>query len=450
MVFDRESFPLATMGIRVPNRHRPFCILLALVPACPITVLGVELSYRVDLDAFSAIYWQDNGAAEDSAAFAQILVGAGLRWNDTPWSVESELRLLADSESYTAGSALFIDDNLKRPHIALGEAYLQYLGDRWEWRLGNQYFTDGEGEFYSLVNQINALDIIDLPTFRQLPSPALSASFFGDGGTFRGVFVPFFTPSRLPQPGDRWFPDLANTFPIALPPLVPRELPSRDLEHAQGGLQWKSSDLLPNTDISLQVFYGIDTVGVYSYSPISPAPGLSRVFPRYTEWSGTFNTALERYSIYGELSFHDTEDRAADDDYVETLVGLNIDLTDLSPVYLDDLRLFFEYAGETTARHANRTGPYPRYLPTQQFVRPLQNTLIVGLRAEEFLRKTADAGLVYNLDDGDWFLQLGGRFRTRAGVWIGLQLVLLDGEADAFFGRWRRNDRFSASIQFDY
>jgi hypothetical protein len=431
-------------------RARRLWLLTACFQAVHRDAGAAETSLLADFEVYGGTYLNRRDGVEDAVVFAEMLLAGTWKSPTTPWSLHGKTRLQTDSSDYTEGAALLVDDGYRRPCVSLDEAYVQYRGDRWEFGAGNQYFADGEGEFYSLTNQINGRDLLDLPRYRSLPSLSLSTFYFGDLGAIRAVVVPAFTPSRLPQPGDRWFPevqDYATGMPLSF---LGRDLPGRNLENLQAGLQLKSSRLVPGGDLSLQVFYGLDTIGVYSIQPLPGALGLLQVFPRYTEWSTTYNIVRGRYAFYGELSYHDTENNEADDDYVENLFGISMDLTGTSPVLLDDLRLFLEYAGESTVTRAGSGGLSGGFMPTGQFVRPLQNSVIIGLRGEQFLHFSLDGGLLYNLDDGDWLFQFGGRYRTRAGIWLGLHMILLDGAKGSFLSRWRDNDRLFLSIQYNH
>ncbi|MGY8689714.1 MAG: hypothetical protein ACKVHP_18520, partial [Verrucomicrobiales bacterium] len=99
-------------------------------------------------------------------------------------------------------------------------------------------------------------------------------------------------------------------------------------------------------------------------------------YPQYYEVGASFSTVLGEWQVHGEGSYHSTNRKEMDDDYIDYIVGVNRTFSDLPIPGVEETRLIVEYAGEEITREISAGSPY---LGSRQFSRPFEDALIGNL-----------------------------------------------------------------------
>ncbi len=170
-----------------------------------ILIVSLLLSSRLKADQVSL------------SGFAQGLFGGKLQQTKlTPSDYSaSELRLQMRIESHAGDADLFsktdfVYDNVTQPEYQweLREAYLKYtLFKRLDFKVGRQILTWGTGDLI-FINDLFAKDYESFFSGRddeylKAPQTSIRTEFYTGAGTFSLVWMPRFTPNRIPN-GERF------------------------------------------------------------------------------------------------------------------------------------------------------------------------------------------------------------------------------------------------------
>jgi len=361
-----------------------------------------------------------------------------------------------DSADKTAFDAEFLEDSLQRPAFTVHEAYAAWYGDVYEIAAGKKIFTWGVGDGYKPTDNINPSDSLDVPTAEKIGVPALSLYRYGETVNVDFVFVPFFTPSRVPEKIDnRWAVldtsglDRVNQIYGQYPTVVDagRDLPSKSLENAQYALKLGSSTLLTGWDLAASYYRGFYPIGVLE-SRVIP-PGLSggvmtpprlivkKMYPKCQEFGGSFSTASGDWEFHGEAAFHLTDDEEMDIDYWEYIAGFNYTFPETFTDHLEKIMATVEYAGLSVTRDR----PEDSRFSDAGFGRGLTNS-VLGRVTFKFSEDTQfEVAGAYNFDDGDYTAEAVLMHKAFDRITVETGYQLFEGPEGSFFGEWNDNDR---------
>jgi hypothetical protein len=283
---------------------------------------------------------------------------------------------------------------------------------------------------------------------KRMGVPALRAQAdFGHTG-LEGVWVPFFTPARLPILGKRWYPTLP---PTALAPLGPsgqeiavdvtyregtRTFPARTLANGQWGLRW--NQIVRGGEFSLSYLDTFNDTGFLSTTAhvetATPAPrlavALDRRYFRMRVVGADFASELGPVGVRGEMAFVDETDPGDLDRFVY-VVGLDR--------RWKDWFVIAQYADRIGGHQAAGIPVFPNLglratvlSRIERTIDPSQSVelkLALGLRDRDRLMQ-----LSYNLSISDtWRLTLGG--------------ALFGGSRTGFLGQYRGNDALTVQLR---
>ncbi|MCR4675956.1 MAG: hypothetical protein K5634_01855 [Sphaerochaetaceae bacterium] len=126
---------------------------------------------------------------------------AGDPWKFTSATVKQTLEL----DVYGENTDLYVNGGAEYEALGsevtafLSEAYADYFTGRFAFRLGRQKASWGTSEIMSAVNVITPSDLSDPVESSPLAIDALKLSYDAFPYSFDFYFIPFFTPSTLPQ-----------------------------------------------------------------------------------------------------------------------------------------------------------------------------------------------------------------------------------------------------------
>ena len=174
--------------------------------------------------------------------------------------------------------------------LEVREAYVEIYDfplNRMDFRAGRQLIPWGAGDLVSPTDNINPQDLVDFKDFgRRLGSDALQFIWYPGSLTVTAVFIPVFTPARLPAGWMELFlpPELAGLSEEA----IQVSLPATTLSDSAFGL--KLAGRLGGFDLSLSYLDGrydlpvLETVQGELVDPMNPASRkwkeASLIFPR--------------------------------------------------------------------------------------------------------------------------------------------------------------------------
>lgn len=361
------------------------------------------------------------------------------------WQLTMIPLLRGDAGNKTASEFRLLEDEALRPAATFRELHLTYYGDSFELAVGKQTFSWGTGDAVRPTDNLNPVDLLDLPTAKKIGVPALSIFWFGDKVDFEIVALPFFVPDRLPGTRNRWaiVPDsIAEDFRRGFgftPRLgdVERSLLAHDLDNVQAGVRLSSSSLVTGWDLELSAFRGFDPFGLLLSEIRPPFVDLTFVYPEFWEVGGAFSTTQGRFEWHGEVALHQTVREELDDDYLQYIFGFNYTISVGRPS-LDRVLFGLEYLGEEVTRDHPTGGD----LVQTGFDRVLTDTAVGRVVLSFSERTLLEVGGTFNFADGGYLARVAVRHTAFDALEVQAGFDLLEGDMTSFYGNWDNNDRF--------
>jgi hypothetical protein len=422
-------------------------LIVLSVALAPVGSARGEVEWSPVTGEFTARYM---GYDEDSPREDRNHFGEGELTINITGRLTEKLQLVAipllqyDTADKTADEIEFHENELQRPAGTFKELHLTYYGKSFELSVGKQIFTWGPAPIFRPTDNLNAADVLDVPTVHKVGAPAISLLAYGEVDV-QIVLVPLFTPWRLPQADNRWtiLPEdvlrqIEDVVGFEPPILLERILPQDDLENMQAGIRLRSSSLVDGWDLELSAFHGHDPFGLFDSALLFPPVRIEvdQVYPEYNEVGGGFSTAAGKFTLHAEATYHRTSG-TIDDDYWQYVGGFDYIMDSGIPKALDRIQIGLEYAGESIDNLNTR----PISTFSTGFDRVFVNTA-AALVAFVFSEDTSlRAGGTINFNEDDFLVhaevshRLIGSLRLRAGVDV------FSGPEMTYYGTWDENDR---------
>ncbi|MDJ0837748.1 MAG: hypothetical protein QNK37_14630 [Acidobacteriota bacterium] len=394
--------------------------------------------------ALTGYHYFDEHPTDDERTPFELLISQDLDLDfSETWKLVAGLEYRADTRPFVAGIIdEEVEESARRYYVNARELYLQYAGDKLDFRLGKQVFAWGKADSYNPTDNLNPYDYLDFLTSEKLGVVAASLGYSGANAGFDLVMVPRVNPSRIPTTDNRWFAQLQAFDPSSLPPFViqDRQLPDNDLENAQYGLRfWGTAG---GWDLALIAYHGFDTIPVVQITPDISGQfvNLTPVLNEIDEYGLALARAFGETSIHLEASYRETEEDF-DDDFITWIVGMNRNF--YVGGALEEIRLILEYIDEsetTTKMNAGRV--------SSGLNRPFRDTLVVDTSFIINQDTSIVLRAALNLDDSDNFIQPLFKHAFSDSLKLETGLDLIDGDPGTFWGNWEANDRFFAQLLY--
>jgi hypothetical protein len=235
-------------------------------------------------------------------------------------SSRTRLRLEALSTLDEGRASAFVSFNLQHNNILpdktgfeLREAYVEYVSDKWDLRVGRQIIVWGKADGMQITDLISPLDLTeflarDYDDIRT-PVEALKFRLLGEKTNFELVWVPIFKPAALPEGDNPW--SLTNdAFELACPNshvIVHDPMkPAKKLGNSE--LFSKFSLYLSGIDLAFSAFYTWDDFGV-SFWDLYSQDGHEYLethyqYHRVGGFGAEFSLPLGQVVLRGESAFY--------------------------------------------------------------------------------------------------------------------------------------------------
>jgi len=396
----------------------------------------------------------------------------------------------------------------KDRYVEISEAYLSFYVSGLDLRVGIQKFAWGTLDQFNPTDNVNPWDLRHPFTTdsleRKIGIPAVRALF---GSSFSSVLVeaiwmPFYVPYRMPDPGDRWYPPLFEAvtsyptpdfgLPIDLPPIniiqfnTEPDLPPRTFENSDFAI--RLSRTIGTADISVSYFYGYDRQPVFGVD--GPIVADLQFLPPELELTYLMNLQpqLHRVQIFGlDMAMSRgaftirAEGAFIKDRYInvglDAIAGLADDfefpgLSELDiSVGPNRLTVSFPYSPQIAfPKNLLSIGggvdyQWGAHLFTLQLVgnsilnyegepliyKEFELIMVLGVNSR-FLEDTllVEAGLVLNPMSDFWMVSLEPRYLITDAWSVSTRLLLLDGDQQTYLGQYAQNDEISFSVRFAF
>ncbi|MCP4273647.1 MAG: hypothetical protein GY781_17100 [Gammaproteobacteria bacterium] len=375
--------------------------------------------------------------------------------DSTTYTISPRLRF--DNVSWASG----IIDEIREADedrfvLNIDEGYLTHSSDKYDISVGKIKYEWGTADGYNPTDNINPYDFTDVPTSEKIGVPSISFNYFHEMANLEFVFVPVFTPSRLPGLDNRWIGSLSEVrknFNQANFIRGRKELPVSNLDNSQFAIRLSSSTLVDGWDLSLSYYDGIDPIGVLrgeldtsvvlagllQGKTVLPNVTLFRVFPHYREIGADFSTTFGKFEVHGEIAAHITDGSKMNDDYVEYVTGINYNFDEISFEFIEEIMLVLEFASEEILDEKTQGNEFSG---SGEYIRPFNNAVLTKINFKFTEDTKLEISSAINLDDKDWYVRpiVSHKFFDNTKIEMGFDIIT--GHSDTFFGKWRDNDRF--------
>ena len=340
------------------------------------------------------------------------------------WRFAAGLDARTDSHRQVERSLEFSwpDRVLRRPVLAVRRLSASYTRGPLSLEFGKQFIRWGKADILNPTDRFAPRDFLNVAQPDFLPVTGARLTCGGQSDSIDLVWVPLFTPSRMPLAGQRWAP---------LPAGVPlRDLGSRFPGGSQFGARWNHIGRL--AEYSLSFYDGRNHLPLIDARLALPVE-FQRFYPRLRMYGADAALPLRWLTLKGEAAYFSSSTRQADE-YVLYVVQLERQIGEWT--------LVGGYAGEAvTARRSTL-----EFAPDRGLTRALLARAGYTIDAN---RSLALETAVRRNGDGMWlkfeYSQAFGRhWRATAGfAWI-------RGVASDFLGQYHRNSHAILALRYSF
>ncbi len=360
-----------------------------------------------------------------------------------------QARLSGTSQSGNSGffikADFFHDDIINDFDIDIREAYIDYLSERYEARVGRQIITWGVGDLL-FINDIFPKDYVAFFSGRPLEylkigSDALKVSLYPDFVSAELVVIPFFEANNLPT-GTRFFvfdpfPQIRNR---------ETEEPSTEVENTEVAARIYRN--IWNFDISLYAFRGFfRTPAMRPDNPGAPTKIIS-FFPELL----TYGLSLQRGLLGGVVSveggYYDSkEDREGTDPFIPN--SLSKYLVGYQRQLWRDFTIGLQYYGEFMAHHDEYVETLPQGFRKLDEYRDLVTIRLTQLLKHQTLKLSLFA--FYSPSDEDYLVIPEVKYNFTDELSLALGGNIFGGDEDApQLGQFDLNDNVYTVIRYEF
>jgi hypothetical protein len=410
------------------SRFLQFAVLLGIVPA--VGASAQVFSQRGFVEGRMLVYPQ-TAPNDDRRVGADVLV----RWEafvrPAPWLGFAGA---FDARADTLGQ---VDESWRidwqdrtrlRPTLSIRRASAMLHRGGLMLEVGKQFVRWGKTDILNPTDRFAPRDFMDVVVNDFLGVIGARLTYEREGRTIDVVWVPHFTPSRLPLADRRWsvWPQVIELVPVVDGGVT---FPGG----SQFGVRW--NQVASGFEYSLSFYDGYNHLPLFdaSFQPAPPSIEIRTVFPRMRMYGGDAAWPLQWLTVKGEIGYFTSTDPRADQ-YGEYVIQIERQKGEW----------FFVggYAGEFVTRPGGVVSFAPDRGLTRSFLGRASYTIDPN-------RSVALEGAVRQNGHGLWLeveysQAVGQHWRaTVAGN-------LIRGEEDDFFGQFRRNSHVSLTLRYSF
>lgn len=349
----------------------------------------------------------------------QLAAGADLRVNshdqiDGDWGVDVS------------------DRSARRPRLSLRRATATFIRGPLTLDVGKQFIRWGKADILNPTDRFAPRDFLNVVSTEFLPVAGMRAAVQATkGDVFEAVWLPRFTPSRIPLFGQRW-----TALPADVAPLQVVEGGAVLPRGAQAGVRW--SHVGERAEYSVSFFDGFNhlpTIEAFVGSPTASAPRIEivRRYPAIRSYGADLALPTRWFIVKGEMAYVASSD-VATDEYVTYVVQLERQT--------GEWVLVGGYAGEVvTEQRVARTFAPDRGLTRAVTGRASYTIDTTRSMAFETAIRQNLAGAYGRVEYSQAY---GPHWRATAAA------IVVGGAPDDFLGQYRRNSHISFALRYSY
>ena len=413
---------------------RSLSALTAVIALQAATAAAQPIAYRGFIDGRATIFPQD--AVNDSVN----AIGDGLARLEISATPAEWLRLAGGLDA-RANSHAQVEDSWRldvadrgalRPRLSVRRLAATLHRGPLTADLGKQFIRWGKADIVTPTDRFAPRDFLNVIDADFLAVRGARVVLEAGSHTLDLVWVPLFTPSRVPLLNQRWTP---------VPPGVTLELEDSTFpDRSQAGVRWGHT--AGGFESSLSFYDGVNHLPTVEQPDISlalpPPTGplvlpVKRVYQRMRMWGGDAAMPTRWFTLKGEAGYFTSPDQTADE-YVLYVIQLERQT--------GEWLLIGGYVGEAVTEN--------RLSVTFAPDRGLAKTIVGrGSYTIDVNRSLAIEGSVRQNGDG---LYLKGEYsQARGQHWRAtVSSALIRGEPDDFLGQYRLNSHFALALRYSF
>ena len=410
---------------------RRLLLMAMLVVAGPASAQTVTQRGFVEGRAF---LFPQEAVNDPTQAVGDVLVREEVFVKPAPWlRFAGGLDVRADTHDQVADDWRldFSDRGERRPPLSVRRLTATLTRGRFTLDVGKQFIRWGTADIINPTDRFAPRDFLNVVDYEFLAVTGARAVVTAGAETFEGVWVPRFTPSRVPLLDQRWTavpPEAAGLQIVDGGATMPRG--------SQSGVRW--SHVGAGFESSLSFFDGFNNlpnvvIGDVRAVGLPPAIDVARVYPAIRSYGADAAVPLRWLTIKGETSYF-TSSTPETDEYVLYVVQLERQM--------GEWLLVGGYAGEVVTR---RRAPLT-FAPDRGLTRSLVGRASLTI---DPARSLAFEGAVRQNGDGayakvEYSEARGAHWRaTVTGT-------LIRGDPSDFLGQYRRNSHVALALRYSF
>ncbi|MCM3878709.1 MAG: hypothetical protein ND807_01250 [Vicinamibacterales bacterium] len=324
------------------------------------------------------------------------------------------------------------DRGLKRPALSVRQASATVRGRGLAVDVGKQFIRWGKADILNPTDRFAPRDFMEVTNDEFLAVTATRAQYEAGAQSLDFVWVPIFTPSRIPLVGSRWTPATPQTASPVLIIQSDRSFP----DEGQFGVRWNV--LAPGFEWSASFFDGFNHLPEFTTDlpdQVAPLPfvALRRSYAPLRMIGADAAVPLRWFTLKGEAAGFITTSQVADDVVIYVVQAER---------QSGELSLVGGYAGEVVTAKRSEFAFAPDRGLTRAFLGRAGYTLDASseISIEAAVRQNGDGAWVkalYSRAHGaHWRITVGG--------------AVIAGTSTDFFGQYSRNSHATLSARYSF
>ena len=346
-------------------------------------------------------------------------------------------KLIFDNDNYSSSHIdEFENKGARRLSFDLEEYYAEFNFSSFDLKVGKQIFSWGKADGFNPTDNLNPRDYVDLFVEEEkIGVPAINLLYYWNDFTFDLIFIPTYTPTRLP---------LLNSRHSFLDPEAPtvvngRELPADTLSSSQTGI--RISRHFSGWDLSASYYDGYDDL---TLATVESDQSLTARYNRTRVVGVDFATTFGGLGVHGEAAqfFYDGSKNG---DYLQYILGIDYNWTNV--IYDHDIFLILEYMGDTTTQ--SREDKRPAFasglgrVSRNSFLSTITYKFSDTLELETKLANNLDHHLSYVINP-EINYDITDAFKLTFGI------DFIEGNQTTFFGQFDNDDRSYFFLRYSF
>jgi len=454
----------------------PFGIILVLALLSGAMALPVQAADSVAIAGrlkLSGEYGLDRQSVEDGPSLSARLMldGRQAAWQIHTW-VEGGWDGTVDEQQQDQTTIKRFDKvyQANTPYLDFKEFYVDQELTGIDCRIGVQRFAWGRLDEYPINDLFNPWDyrqfIVKPMEERKIGVPAVAIGTSRQDWTYQLVWVPWFVPYRLPEPGNRWSmtPTITAGPDSRAMEVQPREpdLPTRTVENSSIGFRIQQ---LGEIEWAFNLFHGFDPRPVFKTTALTVAesrtglvidPGYVPSFQRITAVGLDAATVLGSFSLRTEAAY--TINRAFNvrQEFWGYPAVPALGTTSLNSIVIESATLDYGIAADyqplediLLTIQAQQTLILDR--PDSLFERAIETLLWANLKTDWLNQKIETSlNLAYNPEHGANMTKAGISYVFTDSWKADINALLLHGPPQSIFGRYAMNDQIGLEVIYQW